>query len=72
MNRYVAVLILRMLVFSGIAANPLAAQADSAVTKTRTATQIAKGLYTIRHADSPDAFPQGYYRYRWRARCIGN
>jgi len=39
---------------------PLAAQPidDSAVTRTRTVTQVADGVYVIRHPDAPDAFPQ--------------
>ena len=32
---------------------------DSAVTKTRTVTQLAPGIYEIRHPDAPDTFPQG-------------
>ena len=33
--------------------------ADSSRTKTRTVQKIAKGVYTIRHKDAPDTFPQG-------------
>jgi glyoxylase-like metal-dependent hydrolase (beta-lactamase superfamily II) len=33
--------------------------ADSSTTKTRTVTQLADGVYAIRHPDSPDTFPQG-------------
>lgn len=36
-----------------------AALADSVNTKERTVTQIAEGVYVIRHPDAPDAFPQG-------------
>jgi glyoxylase-like metal-dependent hydrolase (beta-lactamase superfamily II) len=35
-----------------------AAWADTAVTKTRTVTRLAEGVYTIRHPDAPDTFPQ--------------
>src|SRR5262245_57780021 len=31
---------------------------DSAVTTTRTITQLADGIYEIRHPDAPDGFPQ--------------
>ena len=33
--------------------------ADSSRTKTRTVQKIAEGVYTIRHKDAPDTFPQG-------------
>ena len=33
--------------------------ADSVVTKERTATKVAEGVYVIRHPDAPDTFPQG-------------
>ena len=32
---------------------------DSGKTLTRTATKLAEGVYTIRHKDAPDTFPQG-------------
>lgn len=32
--------------------------ADSAVTKQRTVTKLAEGVYEIRHPDAPDTFPQ--------------
>lgn len=32
--------------------------ADSSTTKTRTVTQLANGVYEIRHPDAPDGFPQ--------------
>jgi len=32
--------------------------ADSVATKERTVTQLAEGIYEIRHIDSPDTFPQ--------------
>jgi glyoxylase-like metal-dependent hydrolase (beta-lactamase superfamily II) len=35
------------------------ALADSSVTKERSVTKVAEGVYVIRHKDSPDAFPQG-------------
>ena len=34
------------------------AAADSAVTKERTVTRLAEGVYAIRHPDAPDEFPQ--------------
>jgi glyoxylase-like metal-dependent hydrolase (beta-lactamase superfamily II) len=36
-----------------------AACADSVVTKERSVTKLAEGVYSIRHKDAPDAFPQG-------------
>ncbi len=33
--------------------------ADSAITRERTVTKLAEGIYMIRHKDAPDAFPQG-------------
>lgn len=36
-----------------------AAAADSVNTKERTVTQVAEGVYVIRHPDAPDGFPQG-------------
>ena len=42
-------------VLCGIAAT---AGADSAVTRERTVTKLAEGVYVIRHADAPDEFPQ--------------
>lgn len=33
--------------------------ADSVVTRTRTVTKLAEGVYVIRHPDAPDTFPQG-------------
>lgn len=33
--------------------------ADTVVTKTRSVTKLAEGVYTIRHVDAPDTFPQG-------------
>jgi cyclase len=36
-----------------------AAATDTAVTTARTVTRLAEGVYTIRHPDAPDAFPQG-------------
>ena len=35
------------------------ASADTAVTRERTVTRLAEGVYVIRHADAPDEFPQG-------------
>jgi glyoxylase-like metal-dependent hydrolase (beta-lactamase superfamily II) len=32
---------------------------DSVSTKQRTVTEVAKGVYVIRHPDAPDTFPQG-------------
>ena len=34
-------------------------RADSVATKDRTVTQLAAGVWTIRHPDAPDTFPQG-------------
>lgn len=34
-------------------------QADSVVTRERSVTRLAEGVYMIRHQDAPDAFPQG-------------
>jgi glyoxylase-like metal-dependent hydrolase (beta-lactamase superfamily II) len=45
-----------VLVTVGMAAS---AFGDSAVTKTRTVTKLADGIYEIRHPDAPDTFPQG-------------
>jgi cyclase len=36
-----------------------AASADVAVTRERTVTRLADGVYAIRHPDAPDEFPQG-------------
>ncbi len=36
-----------------------AALADTVATKTRTVTKLAEGVWTIRHPDAPDTFPQG-------------
>jgi cyclase len=33
--------------------------ADAVATKTRTVTKLADGVWTIRHPDAPDTFPQG-------------
>lgn len=33
--------------------------ADSVVTRSRTVTKLAEGIYVIRHVDAPDTFPQG-------------
>ena len=38
---------------------PLAALADTAEVHTRTVSQLADGIYEIRHPDAPDGFPQG-------------
>ncbi|HEX6214453.1 MAG TPA: MBL fold metallo-hydrolase, partial [Vicinamibacterales bacterium] len=35
------------------------AVADSSVTQQRSVTQVAEGVYAIRHVDSPDTNPQG-------------
>ena len=32
---------------------------DSGKTRERTVTRLADGIYTIRHKDAPDTFPQG-------------
>jgi cyclase len=36
-----------------------AASADVAITRERTVTRLAEGVYAIRHPDAPDEFPQG-------------
>ena len=36
-----------------------ASVADSVLTKERTVTKLAEGVYEIRHPDAPDTFPQG-------------
>jgi cyclase len=36
-----------------------ASAADSVNTRARTVTQVAEGVYVIRHKDAPDGFPQG-------------
>jgi glyoxylase-like metal-dependent hydrolase (beta-lactamase superfamily II) len=33
--------------------------ADSVITRERTVTRVAEGIYVIRHPDAPDTFPQG-------------
>jgi glyoxylase-like metal-dependent hydrolase (beta-lactamase superfamily II) len=38
---------------------PAVIHADSVATKTRTVTRLADGVWTIRHPDAPDTFPQG-------------
>jgi hypothetical protein len=38
---------------------PGIAPADSSVTRERTVTKLAEGVYAIRHPDAPDTFPQG-------------
>ena len=38
---------------------PLRSPADSVHTQQRTVTQLAEGIYEIRHPDAPDKFPQG-------------
>lgn len=38
---------------------PLPCSADSAVTHERTVVQVGPSIYVIRHADSPDGYPQG-------------
>src|SRR4030088_2773638 len=35
------------------------AGADSSTTTQRAVTQLANGIYEIRHPDAPDTFPQG-------------
>ena len=37
---------------------PLPLAADSVNTTVRTVTELAKGVYAIRHPDAPDGFPQ--------------
>src|SRR5215207_113095 len=45
-----------MLVSASLAAVPAL---DSGKTTERTVTKLAEGIYTIRHKDAPDTFPQG-------------
>ena len=42
-----------------IAASVSARVVDSGKTTERTVTKLAEGIYTIRHKDAPDTFPQG-------------
>ncbi len=42
-----------------IASSATVVFADSVNTKERTVTQLAEGVYVIRHPDAPDGFPQG-------------
>jgi len=44
--------------FSVCLASVLHSVADSSTTKERTVTQLADGIYEIRHPDAPDGFPQ--------------
>lgn len=53
MNVRLAVLLLLAVSCPGVA------RADSVNTKDRTVTQVADGVYVIRHPDAPDGFPQG-------------
>jgi cyclase len=46
-----------LLLFISLSATHLFA--DSVITRTRTVTKIAEGVYVIRHPDAPDTFPQG-------------
>lgn len=43
----------------GVLAFVTPASADSSRTTTRTVQKLAEGVYTIRHKDAPDTFPQG-------------
>jgi glyoxylase-like metal-dependent hydrolase (beta-lactamase superfamily II) len=47
------------LVAVAIVLTAIGVRADSSRTTTRTVTKIAEGVYTIRHKDAPDTFPQG-------------
>jgi hypothetical protein len=49
----------RFLVFVIVALFAPALHADSTATHERTVTQVADGVYVIRHPDAPDGFPQG-------------
>jgi glyoxylase-like metal-dependent hydrolase (beta-lactamase superfamily II) len=42
-----------------LALSAASASADTAVTRERTVTRLADGVYVIRHPDAPDEFPQG-------------
>lgn len=61
LRRFAAGLGLLLALHAAPLAAPLAAQRmpDSASTTERTVTQVADGVYVIRHPDAPDAFPQG-------------
>ena len=50
---------LRSGILCTIALAASAAVADSSVTQQRKVTQVAAGVYAIRHVDSPDTNPQG-------------
>ncbi len=52
--------VFRLLVFIGsLSTAGTIVFADTVTTKTRTVTKLAEGVYTIRHVDAPDTFPQG-------------
>ena len=50
---------LASLLLMSIVAARLAAAADSPQSTTRSVVQLALGVYSIRHEDAPDTFPQG-------------
>lgn len=54
----IKILVRHFLLFVSLAVAPVA-WADSSVTTRRSVTQIADGIYMIRHPDAPDTFPQG-------------
>ena len=47
----------RLFVFAALSATVVCA--DSSITRERTVTKLAEGVYMIRHPDAPDGFPQG-------------
>lgn len=49
----------RVGLFFIVLAASISAFSDTVTTKTRTVTKLAEGVYTIRHPDAPDTFPQG-------------
>lgn len=53
--RRVVITILQLCVLAGVAV----ASVDTSKTTSRTVTKLAEGVYTIRHKDAPDTFPQG-------------
>ena len=47
------------MLLTGLPTVPAQGVKDSVVTRERTATKLAEGVYVIRHPDAPDTFPQG-------------
>ena len=53
---HIAILIL---IAALVSAQPNSFATDSGKSLKRTVTKLADGIYTIRHKDAPDTFPQG-------------